>query len=105
MKFFPLFICVVLIGFLIWLNQTFVPVDALRYGGLSWIGWASILFVGFGAGLLFIFNDSSRAFGFFKARDEKANSGILFLPCTKAKTALTEQPEKNDKCLIYFCRT
>ncbi len=72
MKFFHLFICVVLIGFLIWLNQTFVPADVTHYGGLSWIGWASILFVGFGIGLLFVFNDSSRAFGFFKARDEKA---------------------------------
>ncbi|MFN0280281.1 MAG: NAD(P)-binding domain-containing protein [Pyrinomonadaceae bacterium] len=72
MKFFHIFICVVLVGFLIWLNRVFVPADAAVYGGLSWIGWASILFVGFGIGFLVIFNDSTRAFGFFKDRDEKA---------------------------------
>lgn len=85
MKFFHLFICVVLIGFLIWLNQTFVPTDAIRYGGLSWIGWASIVFVGFGMGLLFIFNDSSRAFGFFKGRDEKAAPATSIRTLSKAE--------------------
>ena len=72
MKLFHIIICLVLIGFLIWLNQAFVPADTASYGGLSWIGWASIVFFGFGIGFLVIFNDSTRAFGFFKARDEKA---------------------------------
>ena len=88
MKFFHLFICVVLIGFLIWLNQTFVSPDAVRYGGLSWIGWASIALVGVGVGLLFIFNDSSRAFGFFKAHDEKAAPPTNIRTLSKAE--LTE---------------
>ena len=66
MKAFHLIICLSVILLLIWLNQAFVPADAAVYGGLSWIGWASIVFVGFGIGLLVIFNDSTRAFGFFK---------------------------------------
>ncbi len=88
MKFFHLFICVVLIGILTWLNQTVVPADAVRYGGLSWIGWASIALVGLGVGLLFIFNDSSRAFGFFKARDERAAPATNIRTLSKAE--LTE---------------
>ena len=72
MKFIHILVCVVLTGFLIWLNRAFVPADAAVYGGLSWIGWASIAFVGIGIGLIVVFNDSTRAFGFFKARDEKA---------------------------------
>jgi len=72
MRFFHLFVCVVLIGLLVWLNQVVVPADAVRYGGVSWLGWASIALVGVGIGLLTVFNDLSRAFGFFKARDAKA---------------------------------
>ncbi len=72
MKFFHIFICIVLVGFLIWLNRMIVPADAAVYGGLSWIGWASIALVGLGIGFLAIFNDSTRAFGFFKDRDKKA---------------------------------
>ena len=87
MKFFHLFICVVLIGFLVWLNQTFIPVDVAHYGGLSWIGWASIALVGFGIGLLFVFNDSSRAFGFFKARDKKAATPTNIRTLSKVELA------------------
>ena len=72
MKFFHLFVCLALIGLLVWLNQAFVPADAPSFGGLSFFGWASIAFVGIGVGFLVIFNDSTRAFGFFKARDERA---------------------------------
>ncbi len=88
MKFFHLFICIVLIGFLIWLNQAIVPADAIRYGGLSWIGWASIGLVGVGFGLLLIFNDTSRAFGFFKDRDKKAAPETNIRTLSKAE--LTE---------------
>ena len=72
MKPFHIIVCLAVIGLLIWLNQSFVPANAAVYGGLSWIGWASIVFVGFGIGFLVIFNDSTRSFGFFKARDKKA---------------------------------
>lgn len=72
MKFFHIFVCLVLVVFLIWLNRMFVPADAAVFGGLSWIGWVSIALVGLGIGFLAIFNDSTRAFGFFKARDKKA---------------------------------
>ena len=72
MKAFHIFICLAVIAMLIWLNQTSVENDAVIYGGLTWIGWLSILLVGFGIGLLVIVNDSTRAFGFFRARDEQA---------------------------------
>jgi len=72
MKPFHIIVCLAVIGLLIWLNQSFVPPNAAIYGGLSWIGWASIVFVGFGIGFLVIFNDSTRSFGFFKGRDKKA---------------------------------
>lgn len=72
MKPFHIIICLALIALLIWLNQAVVPGDALRYGGLSWIGWLSILTVVFFIGFIVIFNDSARAFGFFRARDEQA---------------------------------
>src|SRR5580765_2119914 len=72
MKPFHITICLGVIALLIWLNQTFVPFGAPVYGGLSWIGWASIVLVGFGIGFFVIFNDSTRSLGFFKGRDEKA---------------------------------
>lgn len=72
MKAFHLIICLALIALLIWMNGALIPPDAARYGGLSWFGWLSILFVGFGIGFLVIFKDSARAFGFFRARDEQA---------------------------------
>jgi thioredoxin reductase/NAD-dependent dihydropyrimidine dehydrogenase PreA subunit len=59
-------------GLLVWLNHAYVSADATVYGGLSWIGWASILFVGVGIGFLVIVNDSTRAFGFFRNRDVNA---------------------------------
>ena len=88
MRFFHLFICVVLIGLLVWLNQAIVPTDAVRYGGVSWIGWASIALAGVGLGLLTVFNDLSRAFGFFKIRDAKAAPATTIR--TLSKVELTE---------------
>ena len=72
MRKFQLISCLVVIGLLIWLNQMVVPESLPRYGGLSWIGWVSLLLVGVVSGLFVIFNDSARAFGFFRGRDEKA---------------------------------
>jgi len=67
-----IFICLVLMALLIWLHQSFVPADAAQLGGLSWIGWASILTIAFFIGFVVIFKDSARAFGFFRARDKQA---------------------------------
>jgi thioredoxin reductase/formate hydrogenlyase subunit 6/NADH:ubiquinone oxidoreductase subunit I len=71
MKFFHILVCLALTGLLIWLNHVYAPAGAV-YGGLSWLGWGSILLVGVGIGFLVIVNDSTRAFGFFRRRDEKA---------------------------------
>ncbi len=70
MKAFQFLICFALIGLLIWLNQNPVPTESPVYGGLTWVGWTSILLVGFALGFVVIFNDSTRAFGFFRARDK-----------------------------------
>lgn len=72
MKFFHILSCLTVLGLLIWLNQMIVPESMPRYGGLTWIGWASLALVGVASGLFIIFTDSARAFGFFRARDEKA---------------------------------
>ena len=72
MKAFHIFVCLTVVALLVWINQTLVPGDATTYGGLTWLGWTSILFVGLGIGLLVIVNDSTRAFGFFRDRDEQA---------------------------------
>ncbi len=80
MKFFHILACLTVIGLLIWLNQMVVPDNILRFGGLTWIGWASLLLVGVASGLFVIVTDSARAFGFFRARDEKA------APPTKIRT-------------------
>ncbi|CAN5324733.1 hypothetical protein BH10ACI3_BH10ACI3_02570 [soil metagenome] len=71
MKLFHLIICLAVIGLLIWLSYSIVPANSAMFGGLSWIGWTSILLVGLGIGLFVIFSDSARAFGFFEASDVK----------------------------------
>jgi thioredoxin reductase/NAD-dependent dihydropyrimidine dehydrogenase PreA subunit len=74
MKAFHIIVCIGLIGLLIWFNHMAAPATA--FGGLSWLGWASIVFVGFGIGFLVVFNDWTRAFGFFRSRDKKASPPI-----------------------------
>lgn len=72
MKPFSIIICLAVIAMLVALSQTPAAGISTRYGALSWVGWASILLAGFGIGLLVIFRDSARAFGFFSKKDEKA---------------------------------
>jgi thioredoxin reductase len=72
MKAFHAIICLAVILLLVWMNQTWVPANQPTYGGLTFSGWASIVLVGLAIGSLVIFNDSTRAFGFFRARDEDA---------------------------------
>jgi len=69
MRFFHLIISLAVLGLVIWLNQAGVPVDSAVFGGLSWIGWASILLVGLLIGFLVLANDSARAFGLLRGRD------------------------------------
>lgn len=72
MKASHIFISLGLLALLIWINQTLVTEQTLAYGGLSWIGWMSILAVGLLIGFITVFNDSTRAFSFFKARGNNA---------------------------------
>ncbi|MEO7539586.1 MAG: NAD(P)-binding domain-containing protein [Pyrinomonadaceae bacterium] len=72
MKLFHIIISLGIAAALVWTNLALVPRDAVSFGGLSWIGWASILMIGFVIGFLVIVNDSARAFGFFRDRDEHA---------------------------------
>jgi len=65
MKPFHLFICLVLAAMLIWISREAIAPDAATYGGLSWIGWASVTTIFLIAGIVFIFNDSVRAFSLF----------------------------------------
>jgi thioredoxin reductase len=76
MKIFHMIVCLTLAGVLIWLNRAFVPPDAAVYGGLSWLGWISILTLAFLVGFVVIVNDSTRAFGFFRSRDEKGDPPV-----------------------------
>lgn len=66
--------CLALIGLLIWLNRAYTPEDAVAYGGLAWLGWASILGVTLVIGFIALVNDSTRAFRFFKKRGKKIAS-------------------------------
>lgn len=72
MRPFQIIACLTVISLLIWLNQAVVPENVTRYGGLTLIGWASLLLVGVASGLFVIVSDSARAFGFFRTRDEIA---------------------------------
>lgn len=72
MKIVHLIICLALVAALVLLNRAFVSDDMVTYGGLSWVGWVSIVLAVFAVGFVVIVNDSARAFGFFRARDESA---------------------------------
>ncbi len=72
MRIFHLISCLVVIGLLIWLNRFVAPENMPRYGGLTWVGWTSLLLVGVASGLFVLVTDSARSFGFFRKRDEKA---------------------------------
>ncbi|MFM9904704.1 MAG: NAD(P)-binding domain-containing protein [Pyrinomonadaceae bacterium] len=73
MKAFHLIVSLAIITLLVWLNRAVVGDAAVMYGGLTWIGWASIGLVVLGLGFLTLVNDSARAFGFFRSRDDKAS--------------------------------
>ncbi|MEQ1921109.1 MAG: NAD(P)-binding domain-containing protein [Pyrinomonadaceae bacterium] len=73
MKAFHLIISLGIVAVLIWLNRIDAGNAVAMYGGLSWIGWASIALVVFGICVLILANDSARAFGFFRSRDTESS--------------------------------
>jgi hypothetical protein len=67
MRAFHIIVCLAFTVMLIWLNRAYTPTDATVYGGLSWLGWLSILAVTLAIGFVVLVNDSTRAFGFFRS--------------------------------------
>ncbi|PYT01718.1 MAG: hypothetical protein DMF63_02410 [Acidobacteria bacterium] len=65
MKAFQIFICLALVTMLVWISRAGIGAGGETYGGLSWIGWASVTTILVVAGIVFIFNDSVRAHSFF----------------------------------------
>jgi thioredoxin reductase len=88
MRWLSLVVCLGLTGLLIWLNRSFVPVDAHLLGGLSIIGWLSIAGMAVVIGLFVAFSDSARAYGFFARDDLKGETGAPVRVLTKPE--LTE---------------
>ena len=88
MRFFHIILCLLVIGLLVSVNVALVPAGAPKFGGLTWIGWSSILLVGLVIGFFVVFNDSTRAFGFFRSRDEKAAPPVSIR--TLSESELTE---------------
>src|SRR5205085_1047403 len=72
MKPFHIVLCLLVILVLVGLNVAFVPSATPSYGGLSWIGWTTIGLFAVCIGLFVVFTDSTRAFGFFRSRDQQA---------------------------------
>lgn len=69
MKLTHLVICIGILTLLVVGRAFFASPDAATYGGLSWFGWAAVFAAVFVIGVFVIFNDSARAFGFFRGRD------------------------------------
>ena len=65
MKAFHIFLCLALVTMLIWISRTGLGPDSATYGGLTWFGWASVTTIFVVAAIIFVFNDSARASGFF----------------------------------------
>lgn len=65
MRAFHIIVCLALVVMLVWTSQSAVS-DSATYGGLSLVGWASVTTIVLVAGIVFIFNDSARAYAFFR---------------------------------------
>jgi thioredoxin reductase len=68
-----LIISVLLVLLLVFLNRLLTPANMPSYGGLTWLGWASVALVIFAMAVMVLLTDSARAFGFFRARDKAAS--------------------------------
>lgn len=68
---------------LIWMSQAGVGGYTATYGGLSWLGWASVTTIVLVAGIVLVFNDTARAYSFFGRRGRR-------LPKTDPVRTLTQ---------------
>lgn len=85
MRAFHIIVCLALLGLLIWINQTLVTDQMTTYGGLSWVGWVSILGITLVVGFVAVFNDTARAFSFFKVHENDKQTGSAIRTLTPAE--------------------
>ena len=62
MKAFHMIVCVALIALLVLMSRGVTDSDSATYGGLSWVGWLSLVSVALVAGIAFVVTASGRAF-------------------------------------------
>lgn len=85
MKIAQLLICASLFAVLIWFNWVAGGGSRTTYGGLSWAGWASMLIVLVGVGLVVMLGDIARAIRFFKRDDAEEGGGVKIRELTAAE--------------------
>ena len=85
MKIAQLLICASLFAVLIWFNWVAGGETRTTYGGLSWAGWASMLIVLVGVGLVVMLGDITRAIRFFKRDDADEGGGVKVRELTAAE--------------------
>ena len=87
MKAFHIFVCIALVTMLIWISRSAAGPDSTTYGGLSWIGWASLTTIVLVAGLVFVFNDLARAFDLFRRLSGRYSQSARVRTLTSAELA------------------
>lgn len=85
MKIAQLLICASLFALLIWFNWARGSEPGAAYGGLSWGGWASMLIVLVGVGLVVMLGDIAKAIRFFKRDEAEERGGIKIRELTLAE--------------------
>lgn len=85
MKIAQILVCAILFALLIWFNWVRGNGSGAAYGGLSWGGWASMLIVLGGVGLIVMLGDIARAIRFFKRDEAEAGGGFKIRELTAAE--------------------
>lgn len=85
MKIAQILICASLFALLIWFNWVQADESRANYGGLSWAGWASMLVVLVGVGLVVMLGDIARAIRFFKRDEAEEGGGLKIRELTAAE--------------------
>ncbi|MBP9663405.1 MAG: NAD(P)-binding domain-containing protein [Pyrinomonadaceae bacterium] len=73
MRAFNIFICLVLLALLVWINLGAAAESRVTYGGLTVVGWLSIGLVSVVVGFIVLAKDAVLAFGIFGRSDREAS--------------------------------